>query len=431
MRWFDHARRTARGSLPDGGFRGVPFLLKDSIAAYAQQPLANANVRLKEAAVPSPADTSLVSRFRAAGLVIAGRTNTPEFADQATTEPRAWGATRNPWSLAHSPGGSSGGAAAAVASGMVPFAHATDGAGSIRIPASCCGVVGLKPRRGRITAGPFGDESGPGVELCVSRSVRDTAALLDAVHGPSVGDAVIAPAPNQPYVSALSADPKLLRVGLLDRLPGGERVHPDCAHAAGEAARLLEELGHRIDPAAPAALSDPGISRHVRLLSSASTGVLVAILAQALGREVTSDDVEAVTWARAQQSRSASAADYAQAARACSRFGREVQGWWAEGFDLLLTPTCGEPPARLGAFATDPSNPLASGPLSARYTGFAQPFNIAGQPAMSLPLHWNAEGLPIGVQLVAAYGREDILIAVAAQLERARPWAHRRPPLAH
>ncbi len=291
-------------------------------------------------------------------------------------------------------------------------------------------MVGLKPTRGRITAGPYGDESGPGVELCVSRSVRDTAALLDAVHGPGVGDAVSTAAPSRPYVSELDADPKPLRVGLLDRFPDGERVHPDCAQAAREAAQLLEELGHRIEPSAPAALSDAGIRRHVRVLGAASTGVLLEALAQVLGREVTADDVEPISWARAQQSRSVSATDYVRAARACSRFRREMHRWWADSFDLLLTPTCGEPPARIGAFATPPSDPFASSRLSARYIGFTQPFNITGQPAISLPLHWNAEGLPIGVQLVAASGREDILISVAAQLERARPWSHRQPSLA-
>jgi amidase len=193
MRWFEHARRTAADALPDGPFRGVPFLLKDWQAAYAGQPLASGNRRLKELAWPEPADSVLVSRFRAAGLVIAGRTNTPEFAGQATTEPVAWGATRNPWDPAYSSGGSSGGAAAAVAAGMVPVAHATDGAGSIRIPAAWCGLVGLKPTQGRTSAGPWGDESGSGVELCVSRTVRDTAALLDAVRGPGVGDTVMHP----------------------------------------------------------------------------------------------------------------------------------------------------------------------------------------------------------------------------------------------
>ncbi len=292
MRWFDQARRTAASALRDGGFLGVPFLLKDWMAAYAGHPLASGNRRLKEAARLAPADSVLVSRFRAAGLVIAGRTNAPEFASQVTTEPVAWGATRNPWNLAYSPGGSSGGAAAAVAAGMVPVAHATDGSGSIRIPAACCGVVGLKPTQGRISAGPFGDESGPGVELCISRTVRDTAAMLDAVQGPGVGDRVIAPPPGRPYVRELDANAAGLRVGVLDRYPAGDPVHPDCAAAVHEAGRLLQALGHRVETACPPALADPAIGRQIGLVASSHLALAIDQLADVLGRDVTAGDVE-------------------------------------------------------------------------------------------------------------------------------------------
>src|SRR6478735_12250260 len=233
IRWFDHAREIAASpDLPSGPFRGVPFLIKDLFADYAGQRISNGNVALKEAHVISGADTTLVSRYRAAGLVIAGRTNSPELGSVPVTEPVAWGATHNPWDTTRTPGGSSGGAAAAVASGMVPFAHASDGGGSIRIPASCCGLVGLKTSQGRITLGPFRTESGLSVELCVSRTVRDTARLLDAVHGPGVGDTVIAPPPARPYVDELGADPGRLRIGLLDRHPReGGTVHPECVTA--------------------------------------------------------------------------------------------------------------------------------------------------------------------------------------------------------
>lgn len=421
MRWFDQARRSAAGSLPEGVFRGVPFLLKDCLAACAGQPLASGNIRLKEAARPAPADSVLVSRFRAAGLVIAGRTNAPEFASQATTEPAAWGPARNPWNLAYSPGGSSGGATAAVAAGMVPVAHATDGSGSIRIPAACCGVVGLKPTQGRISAGPHGDESGPGVELCVSRTVRDTAAMLDAVHGPGVGDRVIAPPPGRPFVRELDGGATGLRVGVLDRYPSGDPVHPDCAEAVNAAGRLLQELGHRVEAAYPAALADSGIGREIGVVASSHLAVATDRLAEVLGRDVTAGDVEPATWARAQRGRQATAADLARALSACTRFRRAVCQWWADGYDLLLTPTTGEPPALLG---TLPGNPAGQ----SAYIAFTRPFNVTGQPAISLPLSWNSAGLPIGVQLVAAYGREDLLINVAAQAERARPWADRRPP---
>jgi amidase len=420
MRWFDQARRTAADVRPGGVFRGVPFLLKDWMAAFGGHPLANGNRRLKEAARSAPADSVLVSRFRAAGLVIAGRTNAPEFASQATTEPAAWGATRNPWNLAYSPGGSSGGAAAAVAAGMLPVAHATDGSGSIRIPAACCGVVGLKPTQGRISAGPSGDESGPGVELCVSRTVRDTAAMLDAVHGPGVGDRVIAPAPGRPYTRELDADAVGLRVGILDRYPAGDPVHPDCADAVHEAGRLLESLGHQVETAYPSALADSGIGGQIGLVASSHLALAIGQLADVLGRDVAVDDVEPATWARAQRARQATAADHAHALSACTRFRRAVCQWWADGYDLLLTPTTGEPPALLATLPGDPAGQSA-------YTAFTRPFNITGQPAISLPLSWNSAGLPVGVQLVAAYGREDLLINVAAQAEQAMPWADRKP----
>lgn len=219
IRWLDHARETASADLPDGPFRGVPFLIKDLYALYAGQPISNGNLGFKQAHVIADADTTLVGRYRAAGLVIAGRTNSPELGSLPTTEAVAWGPTRNPWDTSRTPGGSSGGSAAAVASGMVPFAHASDGGGSIRIPASCCGLVGLKPSQGRITLGPLREESGMSVEHCLSRTVRDTAALLDATRGPGVGDTVIAPPPIRPYTEELGADPGRLRIGILDHHP--------------------------------------------------------------------------------------------------------------------------------------------------------------------------------------------------------------------
>src|SRR6201988_3719501 len=250
MEWFDHARSVAADpDLPHGPFRGVPFLLKDLYTSYAGQTLSNGNIALKEARKIDTADTTLVARFKAAGLVIAGRTNSPEMGSLPTTQPLAWGPPRNPWARDRTPGGSSGGAAAAVAAGMVPFASASDGGGSIRIPASCCGLVGLKPSQGRITLGPIRDETALSVELCVSRSVRDTARLLEAVRGPGVGDTVIAPAPLRSYVEELGADPGQLRIGLLDVHPRGEFLHADCVSAARSVATLLESFGHAVEPA--------------------------------------------------------------------------------------------------------------------------------------------------------------------------------------
>jgi amidase len=434
IRWFDHAREVAAGPLPDGVFRGVPFLLKDLWANYAGQLISNGNRALKAAAVPAAADTTLVSRFRAAGLVTAGRTNSPEFGSLPTTEPEAWGPTRNPWNTAHSPGGSSGGSAAAVASGMVPIAHASDGGGSIRIPASCCGLVGLKPTQGRITLGPLRDESNLGVELCVSRSVRDTAALLDAVHGPGIGDTVIAAPPLRAYVDELTADPGRLRIGLLDHHPLGGAVHHECAAAAQAAGALLESLGHQVEPGFPSALANPDFGRRFGALWSTNMGVGLKRVGEQLGREITADDVELVNWVQAEFASSVSGVDYALALAANVAFRRAVQQWWAPapdgaGFDLLLTPTLGEPPVRLGTFANDPASPMAPMARAGQYVPFTPAFNSSGQPAISLPLHWTPDGLPVGVQLVAAYGREDVLIRVAAQLEQAAPWATRRPAI--
>jgi amidase len=427
IRWFDIARDAAT-QLPDGPFRGVPFLLKDLWAHYAGQPLTNGCRALKEALPISPTDTTLVARFRKSGLNIAGRTNSPEFGSLPTTEPLAWGPTRNPWNLDHSPGGSSGGSGAAVAAGMVPFAHASDGGGSIRIPASCCGLVGLKPSQGRITLGPFRDESNLGVELCLSRTVRDTAALLDAVHGPGVGDTVTAPAPQRPYVAELDTDPGRLRIGLLDAHPLGQALHEECRDAVRAAAALLESLGHHVEHGFPAALADRDFGRRFSAMWSTNMGVAVQRIESQLGRPMTDDDIEPVNRAQVAFAHNVSAVDYALALAASVEFRRAVQQWWADGWDLLLTPTLAEPPPPLGTFANDPAAPMTPMVRALAYVPFTPAFNSSGQPAISLPLSWSSASLPIGVQLVAGYGREDVLLRVAAQLELAQPWAHRHPP---
>ncbi|MGD9998430.1 MAG: amidase [Ilumatobacteraceae bacterium] len=434
IRWFDHAREVAGDELPAGPFQGVPFLLKDLWANYTGQPISNGNRVLRDAALPAAADTTLVARFRDAGLVTLGRTNSPEFGSLPTTEPEAWGATHNPWDLERSPGGSSGGSAAAVAAGMVPIAHASDGGGSIRIPASCCGLVGLKPSQGRISLGPLRDESNLGVELCVSRTVRDTAALLDAVRGPGVGDTVIAPTPVWPYLDELGAEPGRLRIGLLDHHPSGGALHDECAEAARRAAALLESLGHVVEPGFPDALANPDFAHRFGALWSTNMAVALTRVGELIGREVTEADVEAVNWAQAEFARRVSGVDYALALAANVSFRRAVQRWWApppdgDGFDLLVCPTVAELPPLLGTFANDPSAPMAPMARAGAFVPFTPPFNSSGQPAISLPLHWTDDSLPVGVQLVAAYGREDVLIRVAAQLEAAAPWAHRRPPI--
>lgn len=430
IRWFDHAREVAASAdLPTGPFRGVPFLLKDLWATYAGQRISNGNVALKNANTISPIDTTLVARYRAAGLVIAGRTNSPELGSVPTTEPLAWGPTRNPWDTTRTPGGSSGGSAAAVASGMVPFAHASDGGGSIRIPASCCGLVGLKPSQGRITFGPARDESGLGVEHCVSRSVRDSASLLDATYGPGIGDTVVAPAPVRPYAAELGVDPGRLRIGLLDHHPQGGAVDQECTDAARAAATLLESLGHHVEPAWPAALADASFASQFGALWSTNMGASLRRFEEMIGRPLNDDEFEPMNRAQADFAKLFTSIDYARALASVAQFRRAVQAWWTEGWDLLLTPTLAAVPVPIGTFANNAEQPMAPLARAGAFVPFTPAWNTSGQPAISLPLHWTAQGLPVGVQLVAAYGREDVLFRVASQIEQAHPWAHRRPPV--
>ncbi len=429
LRWFERAIERARNdSLGSGPLRGVPFLLKDLWANYAGHPITNGNRALKAAGHVSTSSTWLVDRFEAAGLSILGRGASPEWGSLPSTEPLAFGITRNPWSLDHSPGGSSGGSASAVAAGMVPIAHASDGGGSIRIPASCCGLVGLKTSQGRITAGPLRDESGLGVELCVSRTVRDTALVLDIAQGPGVGDTVIAAAPARPYVDEVGADTGRLRIGVLDFHPRGFDVHDECVKAVRNTARILESLGHHVEPAYPAALADEVFPKQFSTLWAANMAVHRARTGDLLGRPLAIDEVEPINWALADFANSLSAEAYATALGSVAQFRRTLQAWWAsDGWDLLLTPTMAAPPAPVRFLENTPDKPLAPFAKSGPYVPFTAAFNASYQPAISLPMHWTPDGLPVGVQLVAAYAREDLLIRVASQLELAAPWSHRRP----
>jgi len=428
-RWFDAGRALADDpSLPQGPFRGVPFLLKDLHATEAGRPISHGCKAFKAVNYIAPADTDLVARYKRAGLVTLGRTNSPELGSVPVTEPEAWGPTRNPWDTSRTSGGSSGGAAAAVAAGMVPFAHASDGGGSIRIPAACCGLVGLKPSQGRITMAPFRDESNLGVEHCVSRTVRDTARLLDATQGPGVGDVIIAPAPSRPYIDEVGADPGRLRIGMLDHSPRGFAVHQECVTGVHNTARLLESLGHHVEPAWPAVLADPEQGRAFGALWSTNMGMSLRRFGETLGRAVDENDVELMNWVQAKFAEAVSGVDYAAALAASVAFRRAVQGWWAQGWDLLLTPTLAEPPLAIGTIGNVPDKPMAPLARSGEWVVFTGQFNMSGQPAISLPLHRTSAGLPVGMQLVAAYGREDLLIRVASQLEAAAPWAHLTPP---
>ena len=427
---FEKARAEARRTdLPDGPFRGVPFVLKDIGAHSAGDPF-HAGMRfLRELRWSEPTDNYLAAKFRAAGFIFLGKTNTPELGLQPTTEPEAYGPSRNPWDLTRSTGGSSGGSAAAVASGMLPAAHATDGGGSIRIPASVCGVVGLKTSRGRVSLGPGTGErwAGCAVENCVSRTVRDTAAILDAIAGPMPGDPYWAPPPLRPYTTEIGIDPGQLRVGLLPHAPSGAAVHADCVTAVEDAGQLIASLDHHVELSQPDGLGDNDMLRSFGMIVSCSTARALDAWSERTGRQITAGDVEPMTWAVAELGRRVSGPQYVHAVCFAQAHTRRIARWWAEGFDLLLTPTVAEPPPPLGTFQSPPEEPLRGFLRAGSFGAFTSTFNATGQPAISLPLHWNDQGLPIGVQLVAAYGREDLLIRIAAQLEQARPWKDRRP----
>lgn len=429
---FERARSEAAGSLPAGPFRGVPFLLKDLSCHSAGDPFHEGMSFLKGRGWTEPEDTALAARFRAAGLVVLGKTNTPELGILPTTEPLAYGPTRNPWDVTRSTGGSSGGSAAAVAAGLVPLAHANDGGGSIRIPASECGLVGLKPSRGRVSQGPeFGDVMGGlTCEHVVTRSVRDSAAVLDATHGMEPGDPFTAPTPARPFLQEVGADPGSLRIGVMTVAPmGSVSVHADCVEATEAAGRLLESLGHQVEASHPKALDDADYTGHFITNWAAGAAWNLDYWSRRTGTPITKADVEPLTWALADLGRSSSAPEWLRAREWLQVNSREVASWWTKGFDLLLTPTIAEPPPPLGTFDSPPDNPLHGLFRAAELVPFTPPFNVSGQPAISLPLHWNRDGLPIGVQLVAAFGCEDLLLRVAAQLERAQPWSERRPPV--
>lgn len=422
---FESARVTADGEIADGPFRGVPFLVKDAVCHTEGDPYHLGMRFLKDRKYVSPRDTELARRFRAAGFVFVGKTNTPELALSATTEPLAYGATRNPWNTSHSTGGSSGGSAAAVAAGLVPAAHANDMGGSIRLPAAHCGLVGLKPTRARGSLAPdFGEYWGPLThEHVVTRSVRDSAGILDAVAGPAPGDPYSAKPPGRPWRIDALQEPSPLRIGLLE-VTSGTSVHSDCSDAATATAKLLEELGHRVET-----LSIPCLERAE--MGPWIQGAVARDLdrwSEILGEPIGQDDVEPMNWMMAEMGRAQTVPDYIASAECAFAWARELYEPWASGLDVLITPTASQPPPKLGWMAPDTPLPELLGRMGG-VTAFTMPFNVTGQPAISLPLHWNREGLPIGVQLVGATAREDILFQVAGQLERAHPWVQRRPPV--
>ncbi len=419
------ARERSAGPL-SGAFAGVPFLEKDIYAGHAGVRQTHGSRSMRNH-VPD-ADSELVRRHKAAGLVIAGKTNSPEFGISLTTEPLAYGPTRNPWDLDRSPGGSSGGAAAAVAAGLVPMAHANDGGGSIRVPASACGVFGLKPSRSRNPLRPHGSDLIIPVvsEHAVTRSVRDSAALLDATSGGDRHAPFRAPVPPRPFLEETTLEPGRLRIAFTTVPPIEASVHPDCRAAVEDTARLLESLGHEVVERTPT-IDGERLAVALDVFWSVLASLSIAEARKLAGGTLEHDDVEPTTWRLAEKGDRRSAVDYLQMLASVQEILDDYYPFF-DDCDVLLTPTLAQPPMPLGTFDFDPERPDRHLALLWENGPYAPLTNLSGQPAMSVPLYWSAEGLPIGSHFVAPLGDEGTLFRLAAQLEAARPWAGRRPP---
>ncbi len=443
----DRARAAAKAGLGDGSFAGVPFLMKDLGPLLAGVPMWMGSRALK-GYVPDR-DSELTRRFKAAGLNIFGKTNTPEFGNSAYTEPVAFGPCRNPWDLGRTPGGSSGGSAAAVAAGIVPMAHGNDGGGSLRIPASCTGLFGLKPSRGRQPGDAeipalFGALSIDGV---MSRSVRDSAAALDATRGADGGALWVAPEPREPYLTSAARDPGRLRIASITSPMFARATDPECKAGQAAAAKLLESLGHVVEEAEPKIDYAEAVAAFIVLFfGEIAQGIQIA--EQMTGRRFRRSVIEVVPWFARSYFRSLHPKDIAHATYVQGRLARQYATFMAN-YDVLLMPTLGMPPIAIGALAPnaiettmiDIASATRFGPLAKTiirelgtkafaWTPSTPIFNMTGQPAMSVPLHWSKSGLPVGIQFVGRYGDETTLFQLAGQLERAQPWFDKRPKLA-
>jgi amidase/aspartyl-tRNA(Asn)/glutamyl-tRNA(Gln) amidotransferase subunit A len=405
----------------------VPFLLKDlaidfsgTITTHGSRFFANSVARH---------DSILVERYRAAGLVIFGKSASPEFGATPSTESKQWGDTHNPWKRGYSSGGSSGGAAVAVAAGILPVAHASDGGGSIRIPASCCGLFGLKPSRGRVPDGPhsFDAWTGLSIDHVISRSVRDSAAFLDATQGPTLGDPYVTPPRKRPYLEEVGADPGRLRIGLQTGSFMLEEIHPDCVTAVREAAERCAALGHVVEEVSPPPVPVRELFAAMTVVMGASSVNKIQARERELGRKATPEDLELRNWEAYQQALSFTAAQHEAARQDVYEFGRQIVAH-QHAFDVVLTPTMAIPPPRHG-MATLSTDYETYARVGQQCSADTIQYNFSGQPAMSVPLYWNADGLPIGTMFAGRPGREDTLFRLAAQLEAAAPWADKRPPV--
>jgi amidase/6-aminohexanoate-cyclic-dimer hydrolase len=423
VKHYDHAERQIEKGLPDGPFTGVPFLLKDLVLLQGTRTTFGASLHKDNVADHS---STLAQRFVDAGVTIFGKSSSPEFGLMPTTESRLFGPTRNPWNLAHSSGGSSGGAAAAVAARVVPVAHASDGGGSIRIPASASGVFGLKPTRARNPLGPDRGEGWGGFSCghVVSISVRDSAVMLDAIHGPEPSSPYAAPAPERPFAQEVGRDPGRLRIAFTGRSPYGDAIDPEIAAAVREVASLLASLGHHVEERAPPLAADPAAV--MSTIVAANTALSVRLAEQNHGRAMTENDFELLTLASAHNAQKATATDYVDAQLGAFQISRALATFFAS-CDVFLCPTLCSPPLRIGELDTMSQDLSHIAPILRRYMPATSMFNMSGQPAMSVPLAWDAAGLPLGMMFSARFGDEATLFRLAAQLEQTRPWKDKLP----
>jgi amidase len=425
VKHYDYAQRQIDKGLPDGPFTGVPFLLKDLDGLAGTRTTSGASLYKDNVA---DHNGTLAQRFLDAGVTIFGKSATPEFGLMPTTESRLFGPTRNPWNLAHSSGGSSGGAAAAVAARILPLAHASDGGGSIRIPASASGVFGLKPTRARNPLGPDRGEGWGGFSCghVVSISVRDSAAMLDAVQGPETSSPYVAPPPQRPFLQEVGRDPGRLRIAFTDKSPYGDAIDPEIAAAVRDVASMLAGLGHDVEERAPALAADPAAV--MATIVAANTALTVRLAEQSFGRAMTDNDFEVLTLASAHNAQKASATDYVAAQLAAFQISRGL-ATFLESCDVFLSPTLCLPPLRIGELNTMSRDLSLIAPILRRYIPGTAMFNMSGQPAMSVPLAWNTAGLPLGMMFAARFGDEATLFRLAGQLEQQRPWKHKLPPI--
>jgi len=426
---FDRARADAAKKTPaeSGAFPGVPFVLKDLLANIQGVPNTSGS-RLLQGSV-SAFDAELVKRYERAGLIAVAKTNTPEFGLVPTTEPQLYGPTRNPWNTEYSVGGSSGGSAAAVSAGIVPIGHANDGGGSIRIPASCCGLVGMKPTRGRNPLGPMlGDAmAGLVVEHAVTRTVRDSAALLDATAGPDVGDPYWAPPTERPYLDEIGRSPGKLRIGYWTRGIGDEPLHPECVEATEKAVAACTGLGHGVEEAEPPINGELLIGTFMDVWA-AGLAASVDLAALSTGKTPALDLLEPLTWGLYERGREITASRYQMAVGSLQIASRQIGQFFA-AYDAWVTPTLARPPLPIGTIDLNERDMEKAFAPIIDYVPFTAMFNATGQPAISLPLHQSADGLPVGVHFAGRFGEEGLLYRLAAQLETACPWKDRHPPI--